>query len=270
MDFLNSGPITYEEANEIVETFSTEYNCEKKEIGYSEEKNAIYALERKADLSKKGTICFVGGQHFAEPSGVSSALQTAYFLLTSESELSQEIRNHYNVTIIPMVNVDRFKERSELFYSEGDWVNATDRPMNEHYGVGWPTAEESAIMSYIDELFLKDTETNFVFDFHASGGHIKAFSAIDYLPPVNDREWFFSVEEILNSQNFSVISSFSPEPKTDQGTLAEYMRTKHNVSAFVSEPTQISPYNERVKMSTLFAIETLKHFVLAKPKKHIE
>ena len=95
----NSDGVVFERLDSI-----TLYGGERKDIG----KRSIYALDIEPRKDKIGQFFIVAGHHPVEPAGPAAAIQFVAELLKSTSAEARTLRDHYHITVIPMVDVDYF------------------------------------------------------------------------------------------------------------------------------------------------------------------
>lgn len=82
------------------------YFGEKQDIG----QHNIYSLDIEPEESCYGNIIIISGHHAIEPAGPAAAMTFAQNYLSGAFE---EVKRHYNVSIIPMVDVDNFSRPVE-------------------------------------------------------------------------------------------------------------------------------------------------------------
>lgn len=80
------------------------YYGERQDIG----RRNIYAVDIKPQESKSGQIFILAGHHSVEPAGPAAAIQFVHELLKSNSIAARKLRDSYQITVVPMVDVDYF------------------------------------------------------------------------------------------------------------------------------------------------------------------
>lgn len=85
----------------------------------------IYAIDFFPQKKKKGQICIVAGHHVTEPTGIIASLKFAEMYKDSNLEFALHLKKHYQVTVVPIIDVDEYKKKPE--------ERATYRKLNLHY-----------------------------------------------------------------------------------------------------------------------------------------
>ena len=143
------------------------YFGERHDIG----KRSIYAIDIEPSKSKKGQFFIVAGHHPVEPAGPVAAIQFVNELLQSNSPSARILRDHYQVTVVPMVDVDYFSlpVKRRIYTTSNNHYNSLD--CEEFYSWDqWRVQGAGPEAKAVAKLFRERTRDvrAFTFDLHES------------------------------------------------------------------------------------------------------
>ncbi len=142
------------------------YRGKRDDVG----KRNIYAIDIQPRISKKGQFFITAGHHPVEPAGPAAAIEFVDELLRSNSTAARNLRDHYQVTIVPMVDVDYFSlpSRRRIYTTSNNFYHRLD---SEEFDPDGRTAVGAGPEAKaVAKLFQERTKDNraFTFDLHES------------------------------------------------------------------------------------------------------
>lgn len=97
-------------------------------------KHDIMALDFFPSEEKKGEIVIVAGHHANEPAGPEAAIEFAQRYAQSSSPLAIELKKHYQLTIIPVIDVDQYARpiNDRKYGPKNDFYDVIDQEGEEY------------------------------------------------------------------------------------------------------------------------------------------
>jgi hypothetical protein len=128
-------------------------------IGKSSESQDIYAIDILSNDKPKGQIYVVAGHHGPEPAGSEAAMVFIEKFLNSNTAFAKKLKNSYNISVIPVVDVDEYTKPLE---------DRNYHDLNQHYHfLSEARPEEKAVGNFFYER--KNASYNLTFDLHETG-----------------------------------------------------------------------------------------------------
>lgn len=144
-------------------------------IGNSNEGNPVYALHIDAtNKQPQGCIVVVAGHHAKEPAGPEAAIAFAQHYIQSETTIAQQLKEQYNVIVIPVIDIDGFS-REEVF-------RRYNYDFNEDYHlIDRAPLTQQAVAKYIQERS-KEAPLCLAFDLHEGFRPYNGFALFTAFP----------------------------------------------------------------------------------------
>jgi hypothetical protein len=192
-------------------------------LGSSTQGRPIYKIEHR-NVKAKEWLVILGRQHPPEITGALALFPFVEGLLTN-SDLSKEYLNSYNILIIPNMNPDGVHA--------GNWRhNANGIDLNRDWK-SFGQIETKLIKSYLEKLVVQDQKITFAIDFHSTKKDVFYTMPVTYgvEKPYLVRHWLAMLNDEM--PDFEVI--MKPGNNPDKGVSKQYFADKFNVHAVTYE-----------------------------------
>jgi len=229
------------------------------EIGLSKEGRSIKMLEIQTETEKeKPYVVWVGRQHPPEITGALALIPFSEEVL-SDSALSREFLDKFNVLIVPMINPDGVVN--------GNWrFNMGGMDLNRDWGP-FSQPETRAVKKAFERFERGDDKIAFFLDFHSTWRNLLYTQADDEptSPPMFARDWLKAVDDRLDDE----IYPFKREARHNSGKpiSKNYMYDTYGISAITYEVGDATPRGAIDLSARVFAQEMMKLLLEHESKK---
>ncbi len=192
-------------------------------LGNSTQGRPIYKIEQRHENAKQWLV-ILGRQH---PPEITGALALFPFVetLLSNSELSKNYLEKYNVLVIPNINPDGVHA--------GNWRhNANGLDLNRDW-IDFSQVETRLINDYLQGLVAQGDKIAFAVDFHSTKHDVFYSMPVDYgvEKPYFVQHWLGDLDKKM--PNFDVV--VKPGNKPNLGVSKQYFSDKYGVHAITYE-----------------------------------
>ncbi len=228
-------------------------------------KDTIYAIDFFPQREKRGQVFIVAGHHVIEPAGIVAALEFAEKYKHSNSEFALRLKKHYQVTVVPLIDIDEYKKppheranfrKLNLHYDQLQSILASDdcgakRHNLKHVSSKDPSEvwDEELIMGRMVYQRTINSIPFISFDLHEHGKYGKGFFLYAYSEDSYKfgSELMLSIENKIDKESLPVHSEVDRDMPRKGRTFSEFLSEMGGLGLTFESPLSEHLHN-RVRM----------------------